>query len=184
MTLLLFASLFSLNTTQAHTGNTCNAGSENVGWMINCGVPNGHAGTTAINYNTNSANSKYTAYATTGASRWNNTGVVSIRSSISASNSVSDYSQSGVSTVASVRSTVNQFTGHKTGWTMRFNRAIMDGRSDAQNRGTATHEFGHTIGLRDLQRFDNTSKLMYGYSSRTATSPTTTDITGARQGVR
>lgn len=45
---------------------------------------------------------------------------------------------------------------------------------------TLAHEFGHAIGLNDLYDDQNVNKLMYGVSSRTVSSPTTSDKWGAK----
>lgn len=40
------------------------------------------------------------------------------------------------------------------------------------------HELGHVLGLNDLYSPTNADKLMYGYSTGTATGPTASDIKG------
>lgn len=170
------------DTSSAHS-STCNSGSEMYGYIVNCGSP-GHAGTRYINYRFDNVPARYQTFTANGVSRWNNTNVVSISLSTSSNNVVQIYRDNNSSTVASVTSVYNAATRHKTRWTMRYNEPKMTFRSDAQNNGTAAHEFGHTIGLADLYTSPNINKLMYGYSSRTVGFPTSSDITGAREAVK
>lgn len=60
----------------------------------------------------------------------------------------------------------------------------MGSRTSAKNSGTATHEFGHAIGLKDLKNTSNKGTLMYGKSSRTVTKPQFSDVTGAKEAVK
>lgn len=177
--LLIFV---SPNTANAHT-TACAPGGELLGYRVNCTSP-GHAGTRNITYRFSGVPARYRSFTATGAARWNNTGVVSISQAVSSPNVVETYTDNNTSTVASVASVYNAVTRHKTRWTMRYNETNMVFRSDAQNNGTAAHEFGHTIGLADLYNSANINRLMYGYSSRTTGVPTNTDITGAREAVR
>ena len=62
-----------------------------------------------------------------------------------------------------------------------MNKAKMDKRTSAENQTTLAHEFGHVIGLNDLKQTQNKKYLMYGYSDRTVSSPTTTDKKGAKK---
>lgn len=174
----------SPNPTNAHS-TTCLSGSEIKGYVVNCTSP-GHAGTRNIKYRYNNVPTRYQGYTSTGVNRWNNTGVVSISFSASTliQNVVQTYHDNNTSTVASVTSYYNSTTRHKTRWTMKYNETLMMFRSDAQNNGTAAHEFGHTIGLADLYNSSNNNKLMYGYSSRTIGFPTGSDIAGAKEAIK
>lgn len=64
-----------------------------------------------------------------------------------------------------------------------MNTSIMGRRSSSKNQETIAHEFGHAIGLNDLKLSGNSGLLMYGFSSRTASSPTSKDIAGAKKAV-
>ena len=174
----------SPNSSDAHSIN-CSSGSEGLGYVVNCTSP-GHAGTKAIKYRYDNVPARYQGFASTGVGRWNKTNAVSISFSPSTliKNVVQTYYDNNTSTVASVTSYYNSTTRHKTRWTMKYNETLMMFRSDAQNNGTGTHEFGHTIGLADLYNSSNKNKIMYGYSSRTGGSPTSSDITGAREAVK
>ncbi|WP_394913735.1 hypothetical protein, partial [uncultured Robinsoniella sp.] len=66
-----------------------------------------------------------------------------------------------------------------------YYKAYMNKKSAKQNRGTATHEFGHTMGLMDLYNTSNRSKnIMYGVSDRTVYVPSANDIKGAKYATR
>lgn len=67
---------------------------------------------------------------------------------------------------------------------MSYNHSKMNGRSSTANNATATHEFGHSIGLVDLTNSSNSNKLMFGKESRTATTPQTADKNGAKEAVK
>lgn len=158
----------------------CLSGSELYGWSVDC---NNHQPSNSFTYNhLTSLESSYAGYASTGASRWNNTGVVSISRSLTVNLNlgyVTTYSDPNTSTLATFYGYSSNSAGHLTNWNLGFNKSNMDARTPSQNQVTATHELGHAIGLNDLASTANNSKLMYGYASRTASYPTTTDITGA-----
>jgi predicted Zn-dependent protease len=54
------------------------------------------------------------------------------------------------------------------------------GYSEERKLGIICHEFGHALGLQDLTSSSNQTKLMYQYSNTRSTSPTSSDVTGAR----
>lgn len=99
---------------------------------MNCNT--GHAGTKTITYRFDNVPTKYQGFTTTGASRWNNTGVVTISSSLSllVKNLVQTYEDNDVSTVAYVSKTYNTTTKHIINWTMRYNKKAMEPRSPAK----------------------------------------------------
>lgn len=66
--------------------------------------------------------------------------------------------------------------GHLTSWSIKMN---LNNIANV-NATTLAHEFGHMIGLTDLYEEASINKLMYGYSNRTAPSPTALDKWGAR----
>ncbi len=67
-------------------------------------------------------------------------------------------------------------TGHTAYWTIAFN--THEGIS--YDAVTVAHELGHVIGLTDLYDNQNINKLMYYSNASTATSPTTSDLWGAK----
>ncbi len=78
----------------------------------------------------------------------------------------------GSSTVAQFYDYSSDSDGHLLFW-----RIDMNWRVSATSTDIA-HEFGHAFGLNDLYNISNSNKLMYGYTSGTATGPTSTDVKG------
>lgn len=166
----------------AHSSSVCNPGSESKGWKVRC---NGHGGDDRgiVLYNTSGLSSKYLGYAETGASRWNSTGLISFYKNSFTSNKVQTYRNADDGYNAYVRVWFN--FSHTTKWEMNFNTAAMGSRTDAANRGTATHEFGHTVGLLDLYDSSNKNKILYGYgNTRTVTTPQAADKTGMKEALK
>ncbi|WP_080873460.1 hypothetical protein [Oceanobacillus timonensis] len=180
----LFSLAFVEYTASAHSGANCNSGSESTGWIVNCSNP-GHAGTSSYTYRLDPAlDTAYAGYTNVGVNRWNDTGVTNITQAVSSDNLVTSHGGPDEDVVATTRSWYNSSTSHKDRWEISYNTYVMNDRSASQNNGTAAHEMGHTIGLADLYENSNSNKLMYGYSSRTVTSPTSSDIAGAREAVQ
>lgn len=180
-TLLLALCFYNPNITEAHT-TTCKSGSESVGWAVNC---DSHAGTKYINYTFSpSLETAYKNFTYTGVANWNNTSVVSFSYSVSSNNIVTSHGGPDTSTTATTTSWKNPLTGHKTRWELSYNKYVMDGRTTTQNNATATHELGHGIGLKDLKLGSNNNKIMYGYGTRTVSTPVSSDITGAREAIQ
>lgn len=172
--------------TQFYTVNahklTCKSGSENLGWKVNC---NSHSGTNVIYYSfAPGLDNKYKNYTYTAVGRWNNTSIVSFRFSGVSRNVVTSYGGPDSGTAAITRSWSNSNTGHKTRWEISYNRYVFGKSSNSKNNATATHEFGHAIGLADLKVSKNKNKLMFYSTAGTATSPTSADKTGAREAVK
>lgn len=138
----------------------------------------------SYNYFFDNVTQAYKDYTFEGAKRWNDTNIVSIYEWFGTSNNkVMEYWDPDTSTNAYVAS-VADLDGHKTSWTMAYNRSNMDGRTIWANQNTAAHEMGHTIGVADLYLDGNNDKLMYGYSNRTVTHPTTKDKDGATEATK
>jgi hypothetical protein len=169
------------NDSFAHYPTGSAIGSESAGYLVK---NYGHAGRTIVNYAiSSSVDSTYRTYISNGASKWNNTGVIAFNNSSSAIGTFYKYRDDSTSTVAAFYDPVTS-ANHYTSWKIELNAAIMDGRTSAKNSETVAHELGHATGLKDLYNYYNQNKLMYGYSSRTASSPTSSDITGARECVK
>ncbi|MGG0720150.1 hypothetical protein ABE096_21595 [Robertmurraya massiliosenegalensis] len=180
---LLLSSTILTSSVFAHSASSCNSGSESSGWKVNCTSTHGHLGTSSTTYQYSpTLTQQYKNYTSTGASRWNNTGIVNISQSSSSGNIIYQHSDPNTSTVAYVTS--QTFNNHKSSWFMSYNHSKMNGRTSAANNGTATHEFGHSIGIADLYNSSNKNKIMYGYEDRTVTVPQTADKTGAREAIK
>lgn len=114
--------------------------------------------------------------------KWNSTSIVLIGESANySSNFIHTYTDKNTSTNAAFYNYSSDSAGHLTKWSIKMNKAKMDKRTSAENQTTLAHEFGHVIGLNDLKQTQNKKYLMYGYSDRTVSSPTTTDKTGAKK---
>lgn len=180
VTVILFMAIF-VPKTSAHP--SCKSYGESYGYWIDC---KNHQADKYFTYNTaKSMETDYVVYVTMGAARWNSTGVVSISRIYPASPDyngyIHTYTDRNTDVVAAFYNYDHDSSGHLTKWSVRMNKTIMDKRSHEQNRITMAHEFGHAIGLNDLEASYNRNKLMYGYSNRTASSPTSKDIEGAKQ---
>lgn len=177
--LMAFLVFLVLPGQKASAHSSCSSYGESYGYWIDC---NNHSGNALIQYNLGPVSSAYASYVTGGETKWNNTGVVAISKAPSYSpNFIHTYSDPNADTNASFYNYTSNSSGHLTKWSIRMNTHHMDGRTAAQNQTTLAHEFGHVIGLNDLEQYANRVYLMYGFESRSATSPTSTDITGAKK---
>lgn len=177
---LLTISLFlTLNVKEANAHSSCKSYGESYGYWIDC---KNHSGSNRIYYNTGSLDSKYSSYITGGQKKWNSTSIVLIGENANySSNFIHTYTDKNTSTNAAFYNYSSNSAGHLTKWSIKMNKAKMDKRTSAENKTTLAHEFGHVIGLNDLKQTQNKKYLMYGYSERTVSSPTTTDKTGAKK---
>lgn len=181
LVLFLVVCMFSVSSVSAHTfPKMCISGTENSnGYVVDCA---NHQALNSFTYAVGSLNSSYSSYVTNGASKWS--GTVTINKAISsytAQGHIHTYTDPDVSTVAAFYDYQSYSSGHLYDWKIKMNTSIMDGRTAAKNTTTLAHEFGHAIGLNDLQTFMSIPRLMYGYSDRTATGPTSDDISGAKE---
>lgn len=150
-------------------------GGESVGWSIDetC-----HTNGTTLTYSFSSSDSNldstYKSYVTTGASLWSGTVTIINKTDGSGVGEISTYYDPDARTVAYFGEYSSDSSGHLTSWKIKINRA------KNVTSTTLAHEFGHAIGLNDLYDDQNIDKLMYGYSSRTVSSPTTSDKWGAK----
>ncbi|WP_152024031.1 hypothetical protein [Shouchella clausii] len=182
--LILCMTIFNNTTASAHSPSACKSGGEGSGWKVNCSNgPPGHLGQQSTTYAYASGLAQqYKNITSTGATRWNNSGIVRISYSASSNNYIHQYSNTNTNTVA--YATAQTFNNHKSRWNIYYNHSKMNGRSAAANNTTATHELGHSIGLGDLTNSSNRNKLMYGTETRTVTTHQAADRTGAREAVK
>lgn len=87
-----------------------------------------------------------------------------------------NYSPAGAEFLAPLSADFVDDYGHLKKWEIEINLAY----EDAIDAITLAHEFGHMIGLTDLYENQSRNKLMYGTVGRTVTSPTSSDIWGAK----
>lgn len=150
-------------------------GGEDVGWSIDESL---HTNGTDITYSFDTTDSYLTSiyknYTTEGASKWSGIVTISNKTDGTGVGTVKTYYDGNSGTVARFKSAESNIDGHLTTWTIEMNRAKNISST------TMAHEFGHVIGLNDLYESQNQNKLMYGYSSRTVSSPTSLDIWGAK----
>lgn len=119
----------------------------------------------------------YRSITNAGAAKWQQPFLspFSVQHDQTATNFVVDtYYNSGSSTVAMFTLYNSNSSGHLTNWKISINRAR---NITSENMA---HEFGHAFGLRDLYSSNNSNKLMYGYTTGTATVPITNDLNGAK----
>ena len=149
-------------------------GGEDIGWSID---ENYHTNGTALTYSFSSdpdLNSTYKSHVLTGASRWNGIVTITNKADGSGTGSISTFYNPDTSTVAVFKEYSSNNSGHLTSWKIEMNRA------KNVSSTTLAHEFGHVIGLNDLYDTQNINKLMYGYTSSTATMPSASDKWGAK----
>jgi len=179
--IILFLSC-SFSASAHPSGVTCYPGAEILGYSVDC---NNHQANNSFTYSYHGLLGSYTQYVTSGVSKWSGTVSISYKTSpLLSQGAVSVYTDPDTSTVAEFYNYSSNSSGHLTSWEIRFNKSIMDGRTTTKNETTAAHEFGHAIGLNDLKHSTNQSQLMYGYSDRTATAPSTKDIIGAKEATK
>jgi len=147
-------------------------GGEPVGWSIDEGY---HTNGTIVTYSFDDSDAYLTSSLKNtfinGASLWS--GVVSFVNSTSGTGIVSTvYNSSSV--IASFENYSADSNGHLTHWSIKLNRYY------TQTPRIIAHELGHVIGLNDLYSTFNSDKLMFGFSSGSATAPTLQDIWGAK----
>jgi|GEM_PF-3230635 hypothetical protein len=172
---------------------TCKEGGEMYGYWVDCG---NHQADGAFTWNTSIPNSvaavdyPYRAAMTSGAARWNNTGITSISLSTVSSNNgnIYTYSDPNTSALALFHDYGSDASGHLTKWKIKFNKSKLDNKDASFKAALAAHELGHAIGLNDLYLSGNTDKLMYGYFGETlgtrAAAPTDKDKLGAVEATR
>ena len=151
-------------------------GGEDVGWSIDEGL---HTNGTTLTYSFSSTDtnltSTYKSYVTSGASLWSGTVTMVNKTDGSGTGLIGTFENWNTSTVAVFcNHQTDSSTGHLTYWQILMNRAY------TQSAVVLAHELGHAIGLNDLYESKNSDKLMYGYTSGTATSPTASDKWGAK----
>ncbi|MBQ2900326.1 MAG: snapalysin family zinc-dependent metalloprotease [Agathobacter sp.] len=141
-------------------------GGEEVGWSIDETL---HTNGTSITYSFAITDpyleTAYKVYAIEGASKWN--GIVNITNKLDGTGKgiIKTYNEENSGTVDRFRGAYTDANGHLTSWIIEMNRSYN------VTSTTLAHEFGHVIGLNDLYASKNTNKLMYGYSSRSVSSP-------------
>ncbi|MBQ4641842.1 MAG: hypothetical protein IJB47_04455 [Oscillospiraceae bacterium] len=80
-----------------------------------------------------------------------------------------------------VHLSVNSSSGHTTEWEITLDALDKYGNPITEiPTNVVAHEFGHIIGLMDLYENKNRGKLMYWHEDYIASSPTTSDIWGAK----
>lgn len=150
-------------------------GGETVGWSIDEDI---HTNGTTLTYSFSTSDSylssTYKSYVTTGASRWSGTVTITNKTDGTGVGTISTFYNPNSGTIAQFCQWSTNSSGHLTSWEIQMNRA------KSQSSAILAHEFGHAIGLNDLYADKNVDKLMYGYSSGTATSPSTADQWGAK----
>lgn len=151
-------------------------GGEDVGWSIDEGL---HTNGTTLTYSFSSTDtyltSTYRSYVTSGASKWSGTVNIVNKTDGTGTGLIRTFYDPDTNTVAMFCNwSANSSTGHLTSWQILMNRAY------TQSAVVLAHELGHAIGLNDLYASKNSGKLMYGYTSGTAASPTTSDKWGAK----
>ncbi len=151
-------------------------GGDDVGWSI---AENRHTNGTDITFSFSETDPNLT-YALKmnvahGAYMWLDTVVISGKNDGSGTGYIETYYNANDPAVAKVCNySTDRTTGHFTSWQLLMNRAY------TQTNAVLAHEFGHVIGLNDLYSSKSTNKIMYGFTSGTATSPSALDKWGAR----
>lgn len=152
-------------------------GGEAVGWFID---EDYHTNGTTLTYSFSTDDpyllDRYKTYTRDGASMWSGTVNIVCKTDGTGTGLISTMPLTDDNTdiVAQCCNYKADSSGHFKSWEIKLNRAHL------QSANTLAHEFGHAIGLKDMYADRNRDKLMYGYESRTATGPTTSDKWGAK----
>ena len=185
--LLLLVSSVPFQTSAHPAGALCQAGSEMLGWRVDC---SNHQAAPSFKWYTPIADSptavdyRYRMAANAGASKWKDT--VTITNSTSSTNSgyIYTFNDSNTSILGVFHDYSSNGQGHLISWKIKFNKTALDTFTVAQVAVIAAHEFGHAIGMYDLYQIGNNDKLMYAYWPYTTVSPTAKDILGAKEATR
>jgi len=150
-------------------------GGDDFGWSIDEGF---HTNGTTLTYSFSSSDSyltsTYKSYVTNGASKWSGTVTITNMTNGTGTGLIRTFNNPNTSAVAWFTNFSANSSGHLTSWVIEMNR------SKTQSSTVLAHEFGHAIGLNDLYARKSSNKLMYGYTSGTATGPTSSDKWGAK----
>lgn len=150
-------------------------GGDDVGWSIDESF---HTNGTIMTYSFSPTDpyltSTYKSYAINGASKWSGTVTIQNKTDGTGTGLIRTFNNANTNTVARFCEYFADSSGHLTKWVIEMNRSY------PQSATIIAHELGHAIGLNDLYASKSSGKLMYGYSSGTATGPTASDIWGAK----
>jgi len=150
-------------------------GGDEVGWSIDEGV---HTNGASLTYSFDSTDSNLTPtlknVVRAGAGLWSGTVNIQEKTDGTGKGLITTYNEAGSGVIAKFCEFTANSSGHLTAWKIKLNRA------HTQNQVVIAHEFGHAIGLNDLYEYRSRYKLMYGYDTGLANSPTATDIWGAK----
>lgn len=175
---LLFCVLFSTLTVVAAV---VVYGSEAKGYLVSANQLRKNT----VTFDDSKLNATYKGYTNSAVARWKATNVITFKRDKSSRNKVLTYSAPNSGATAYTKSIFSTVDGRIVEFSVNYNKAYMNKKSAKQNRGTATHEFGHTMGLMDLYNTSNRSKnIMYGVSDRTVYVPSSNDIKGAKYATR
>lgn len=182
-TLVIVLMLTNFNSVSAHpSGVSCTPGSEVLGYWVDC---SNHQANKTFTFALSGLDLSYSTITLDGAKKWSPTVNINHTTSIyTAQGIVTTYNDKDSPYVAVFTEYSSNSSGHLTSWKIKYNKHHMDPRTSAKNAITAAHEFGHAIGLNDLDNTANSAQLMYGTEARSATVPSTKDIKGANEATK
>jgi len=182
-TLVIVLMLTNFNSVSAHpSGVSCSPGAEILGYWVDC---SNHQANKTFTYAISGLDLNYSTFTLDGANKWSPT--VNIKYTASAATAqgiVTTYNDKDSPYAAIFTEFSSNSSGHLTSWKIKYNKYFMDSKTPAKSAITAAHEFGHAIGLNDLKGSTNKGQLMYGSEDRTATVPSSKDITGANEATK
>ncbi|WP_430536635.1 hypothetical protein [Listeria rocourtiae] len=161
------------------------AGSEAAGYIIN----GAHLAKRASDWTTYSLAipSAYIGITNEAAKRWRNTGIYRISNKVKKSINTINTNSDPRSSAYAVTTIYYYKNDYKiVRWHIKYNMYRMVKLTNAQKQAVATHEIGHTMGLKDLYNKNNNTNIMYGYggSALKASKPSAKDKKGAGIAVR
>jgi len=163
--------VFSHPSTQGNRiiwGETSNT-TINVGWSIYDN--DHHTNNRVIMYKVDNSAASYRNMISQGAMRWAPS--FTIMESQNALGVIFTDNNPNSGVIARIHMMQSDSSNHFTSWRMTLNTARLITAT------TIAHEFGHVIGLVDLNHNDNINKLMYFSDASTAAFPHSSDIKGA-----
>ncbi|MBC6316632.1 M43 family zinc metalloprotease [Listeria grandensis] len=185
ITSLIFILLMTIFSPASKAHVVGNVGSETAGYIIK----GTHLAKRTSDWTTYSLAipSAYVDITNEGAKRWRETGIYQISNKVAKSINTINTNNDPLSSAYAVTTSYYYTDDYKIiQWHIKYNIYLMVKLTNAQKQAVATHEIGHTLGLKDLYNTNNNTNIMYGYGGDAlkASKPSNKDKVGAAIAVK